>query len=1031
MLGDGVNLAARLMQTAIPGETLCSHRTYVEARRHWNLEPLPPLKVKGKTQVVRPYRFNGQRVREELESQMPLFGRDDEINCLLSYLQSAEQGRGGVVSIIGEGGLGKTRLMSELNSLSRERGSHAATLHGSAESIGQQTPYLVWRDVLTEYFGIDHLRAQDQRAEKVRERVLAIDPDLEPRLSLLNDVLDLELPETPTTRAMESRQRSDSLAFFVVQLLLAYTQGNTLILTLDDMQWADSRSWDLVLDVARIVALRPVMMMLAYRPPEATPEQHLSGIDRSRIAALNELNALDTHHSINLEPLSNIAVMELVSAELDSQPVESELLAWLIERGHGNPLFIEETIKMLREQKTVAFIAERQQWEFAADQVLHAIPPTLKGVIQTRLDRLEPGTQLTCKVASVVGRVFAARVVAGIYPFPNEVKSLNNWLETLAQLDITPLESQTPELRYQFKSALMQEVAYTSLLMTQRQALHQAVAEWYEREYGDDLDTFVPLLADHYSHTEQWGRFLDFAERAGQAAARRYANDEALNYLTQAINVLRDKVTSLSEQGYQQRLFQLLLKRAEVYAHTNNYALQELDLKAVSGIAKETRDLHGQALVYISWARYHQACNDYDASKKAALDALMIAQQLSDWQLSGESMNLLAKIADLRADYRQALSWALQAYMDCRLAENHRGEASALDFLGIAHTQLGEYSRANKYYQQALYLRRAIGDRWGEADSLGLLGDLAEKLGRPRDALRSHEEALSIRRMVGDRIGEANSLNSIGNAYQALGDLGLAQRYLHEALTIWQMVGDRYGEAVVLTSLSGIASALSDFEAAANYAERSLSLARKLGNRHVEADALDLLGNASRGLNNYDAAYEHHQGAYSLAHDLELRRREAYTLHHLGEWEWHMGNYAAAAQYWNDAADLRATMGELVFANASRTRQAHALAVLGNLAEARTTAEQVWAEWGINPPPGEDEEELREGYFSLHETWRILGDNQRATAALAWGYQAVQDRAVRISDTGLRQSFLNRVIINYTIIEAWRVAFGETFDRAG
>ncbi|NJL33687.1 MAG: hypothetical protein HC893_07290 [Chloroflexaceae bacterium] len=144
-----------------------------------------------------------------------------------------------------------------------------------------------------------------------------------------------------------------------------------------------------------------------------------------------------------------------------------------------------------------------------------------------------------------------------------------------------------------------------------------------------------------------------------------------------------------------------------------------------------------------------------------------------------------------------------------------------------------------------------------------------------------------------------------------------------------------------------------------------------------------------------------------------------------------MGNYAAAAQYWNDAADLRATMGELVFANASRTRQAHALAVLGNLAEARTTAEQVWAEWGINPPPGEDEEELREGYFSLHETWRILGDNQRATAALAWGYQAVQDRAVRISDTGLRQSFLNRVIINYTIIEAWRVAFGETFDRAG
>ena len=1023
VMGDGVNLAARLMQVAGAGETLGSERTYLEARNVWNLEPLPQLKVKGKTEVIRPYRFEGERLRGAIEEGVPLVGRSREIATLNTILRQVEQGRGRILSLVGESGIGKTRLMNEVIQLMRERGSPTATLRGVAESVGQQTPYLVWREILTDYFGLLNMRNQAQRASKVVERVIAIDPELEPRLPLLNDILDLELPETATTRSLTPRQRRDSLAFLIVQLLLAYTQGNVLLLLLDDMQWADSLSWELVLDVARVVGLRPVLLMLGYRPMEHALA--LGESEPSNNIVMQELLEMPMHQTIELAPLEREAVIHMVSAGFDNLPLAPELLHWLSERGQGNPLFIEETVKVLREQDTVIFDEQQHAWHFASAVRMHAVPPTLKGVIQTRLDRLAPSVQFTCKVAAVIGRVFSERALQAIYPLADEVPRIPEHLAELASLEITPLEALLPERRYQFKSALMQEVAYSSLLHTQRQVLHQAVAEWYEREHADDLDAIAPLLADHYGATEQWKRFLFFAERAGQLALRRYANSEALNYFDRAIEVLRREDTLRGSAEYQRRLFFLLLQRAEVYELTNAYAQHLRDLRELEQIATNVKDVRWQAQVQVAWARYYHIRNRYDDSEQVAMAALRLAQRSSDWQLSGQSMILLARSAALRGDYRKALDWALQGYNDARLANDQQAQANALDFLGLAHMQLGEYDRAERYFRQALHLRHVNGDQWGEGESLMQLGNLAERLGQPRVALEYHQQALTLLRSVGNRRGEAESLRSIGTAYQALGDLGVAQEFLHTARAISEAIGDTYGEAVLLASMGGISNVRADFKAAHKYAERSLQLARRLGNRHVEAQALNVLGNATRGLGDYATAYELHSHAYTLAHELELRRQSAYALHHLGEWMWHTGDYAAAVAYWDQAAGVREAIGETAFQQASRARQAHALARLGDTEAARHIADQVWATWGITPPPGEDEDELREGYLALYETWHYLHEPERAATALAWAYQAVQDRVVRISNPMIRTSFLQQVAINTAILATWQQVMNE------
>ncbi len=1054
VMGDTVNLASRLMQAAGAGVTYCDHTTYNEVMKHWIFEPLPPLLVKGKSQAVRVYKFSGTRAVAFAHETRPLVGRDSELTVLMNYLQQVEQGSGCMVSLVGEGGMGKTRLLQEFIELAKREHTVAPPLLGTANSIGQQTPYLVWREVFLDYFDLDQVLDAEQREQRIHQQVYDLDPALEQRLPLLNDILELDIPDTPVTRGLGPRQHRDSLTFLVVQLLLARASAQAVLIVLDDMHWSDSLSWELALDVARATALRPVMIILSYRPPQSEQRSWL----KEREEVFHTITGLNHHHDLRLHPLETEAIAQLAKSHMDGKPVAPDVVDWLTERSEGNAFFVEETMRMLRDESALV-LDDQGIWQLR-NKALTAIPATLKSVIQSHLDRLQPGIQLTCKVASVVGRVFPARVVAGIYPMQDEQPDVVQHFDILAQQNITPLESHEPELRYQFKSALTQDVVYSSLLMAHRQELHEAVAEWYQREYAANLDPYIPLLADHYRYTEKWHLFLDFAERAGKIAAKKYANAEAINYLSQAIDLLHSRPDLLPAHEQQERLFALLLQREQVYRHNSEIASQADDLQHLHDLAEALDNLHHRALVQIRWTQYHQSTNNYDAANQSARTAIKIAKQLGDYQLLGEAMNLLARNAELRADYQQALWWGLQAMDYCREVGDQQGLAHSLNFLGIAHAELGDYTQAEAYHQQALTLRRDIGDQWGEATSLNQLGNLQSNLGKPRQALEYYHQALTIRRGVGDRSGEAFSLLKIGDAYQSLGDLSMAQKYQQETLTILRELGNQYGEAMLLISMCDTATALGNFEQAQQYVEEGIHLARDLGNRQIEALCLTKWGNAGRDLaalrrrelrqdqtmderrfvdSTEDLSlqpfsddrrlplmtYEYHSAAHKLAQELGLRRLEAYTLHHLGEWTWEWGGddeqsrARQAAMYWETAAAIRQEIGELDFAHASRIRQSHALLYLNDTDQSRALVEEVWKAWGTNPPSGEDENELREGYLSLYYVWQALGQPERATTALAWAYQAVQDRAVCISDPLLRQSFLERVSINRAIIRAW------------
>lgn len=379
VMGDTVNLAVRLMQAAGAGNILCDTTTATLSQNRWRLERLSPMTVKGKTYPVDVHRLLGQQRFIRTPTAKPLVNRDQELATLITCLETTQRGTSCIVALVGEGGMGKTRLAHELMTAALQR--HVPYIVGEASSTGQQTPYSVWRDVLTNYFDLDGLRGAEQRAERVRAHIHTIDADLELRLPLLDDILNLELPDTAFTRGMNPQQRRDNLVFLLIELLLHRVQTGALLLVLEDMHLADSRSWEVALDVARALALRPIMLLLVYRSlrdrrdmPIHAPAQHYLhetreqiGIREAAFVSTNEapqhaITRLRGYQELHLTALNQAEVARLAAYHLDDLPLAPALADWLSERSQGNPFFVEEIIKILRDDEALQ-INKDNEWK--------------------------------------------------------------------------------------------------------------------------------------------------------------------------------------------------------------------------------------------------------------------------------------------------------------------------------------------------------------------------------------------------------------------------------------------------------------------------------------------------------------------------------------------------------------------------------------------------------------------------------------------------------------------------------------------
>ena len=485
VVGDTMNVAARLMAAAshLPESPrlLCDGATAHAAQTRVDFATLAPITLKGKPEpvaVARPLRPRSRPLR----SAGAIVGRVAERQAIRDGLQrAAAGGDAGTLLLVGEAGMGKSRLIEDL--LQQAQATGVSVLHGAADAIEASTPYQAWRRAFVDLLG---LSAEGDLAQRRAGLLQALGPALADRAPLLEVLFALGLPETPATAELSGQQRADATGALLLALLARAAERGPACVVLEDAHWFDAASWALALDLSR--CLPALLLVITSRPPE--PPQP---------AELVMLAASAHCRMLLLPPLSGDETLALACRRLGVAGLPTEIDQMIRRRASGLPLFAEELCSALRDTGVIEVHDGACRMTPGIDLATVALPDTVQGVVTARIDRLPPREALTIKVGSVIGIAFAAQLLRDVHPVRDDVAHLDLVMQRLRQADLTVLEVPEPSLAYAFKHVITREVAYNLMLFAQRRQLHQAVAQWYEAQYGDERPELLSLLAHHWA----------------------------------------------------------------------------------------------------------------------------------------------------------------------------------------------------------------------------------------------------------------------------------------------------------------------------------------------------------------------------------------------------------------------------------------------------------------------------------------------------------------------------------------------------
>nr|MBA3530617.1 tetratricopeptide repeat protein [Ardenticatenales bacterium] len=796
VLGDEVNLAARLMQHAAPGQVLGSGRIQAATALRFQWERLAPLAVKGKQEPVARFALVERHDQQTLHLSeptyaLPMVGRVAERRLIEEKLEQVRHGRGQIVGITGEAGIGKSRLVAEVIGLAQRLGFVA--YGGACQSYGTNTPYLLWQPIWRAFFGLDPEAPPAQQAEALAETLQALDPALSPRLPLLQAALNLPLPDNDLTRALDTRSRKELREAFLVDCLRAraragQVEGRFLLLVLEDCHWLDPLSHDLLEEIGRSIADLPVLMLVAYRPP------YLPRLQAPRLAAME--------HYIEI-PLKDFTPQEassLIERKLErfamGKPMAPDALAALTTRAQGNPFYLDELMNYLLDQGIDLHDSEN----LAALE----LPDSLHGLILSRMDQLSEQQQITIKVASIIGRRFQASWLWGYYPELGKATNSQQDLDILSQLELTVMDTPEPELAYFFKHIITQEVAYASLAYAMRAALHEQLAHYLEEEMEAAGVIDLDLLAYHYGRSHNLAKKQDYLRRAGDAAQDAFANEAAMEYYEQLLPLL--------EPGP-----------------------ERVDVRLRLGTVQE---LVGQ------W-------KEAEAQYRAAMAE---AETLGSQESQAKGQLVLGQLLHRRGDFQEALSWLEEAQALFTACQVWHEVGHTLAEIGTAFWRRGEYEDAQRYLTESLAMSRHLEDQRGIAQTLHVMGNIAYGRGHYEEAHSLYEESLALRRTLGDKKQIAALLSNLALVTYARGDLDGSRALHEESLALVQVLGNKWGISASLNNLGNLAYIDGDYARARQLYEECLDIKRFLGDQEGAARALGNLGNVALELGEFDMA---------------------------------------------------------------------------------------------------------------------------------------------------------------------------------
>ncbi|MFD3165276.1 adenylate/guanylate cyclase domain-containing protein [Herpetosiphon sp. NSE202] len=759
VIGDTVNLAARLMQQASQGQILLTEATQAMLSSTFLTAPLPAVRVKGRSELVELHELTDLRqtaIRgQEPTYALPMVGRSQELQFVGELLSKIKQGQGQVLGITGEAGMGKSRLVAEIRRIARAQ--RVAVYSGECLSYGTTISYLLWHNLWRSFFNVDPEWPLDLQMLQLRAQLALIDQDLLDWMPLLASALRLPIPDQSLTKLLDIKSRKMLLESLLVDCLRYRANETPLLLVLEDCHWIDSLSNDLLARITKAIRDVPVLIVLAYRP-SAERDQTM----------WHELRQLDHWTEIELQEFTFDETAELVRLKikqlLGNRHVPSEqLVGKLTERAQGNPFYIEELINLVVErQPNLSDPKAMAQLD---------LPDSLHRLIISRMDQLEETTKHTLKVASVIGRLFKANWLWGAYPQLGSAEQVKQQLNTLSRMDLTPLDRAEPELEYLFKHVVTQEVAYQSLPLATRAALHEQVGDYLVETYG--VEGAADLLAHHYGMSNNLDKQRNYFRKAGDAAAARYATDVALSYYERCLPLLEPHES-----------LDIFFAMGEIYRQIGRWNDAEAIYQRLLSHAQPQNQLAALARVWYEIADVQSSQGLHDTAMQSIQAALQYAKQANDQRAHCNILQRMSWIASFQGQLHEAWQTSGSAVTIARNAGDLHSLALALKTHGYMNVLQGQFSSAEVLFEEGLALHRQLGQREAEGRMLNVMGEAARHRGDFQHAVELYQQALAIGRELRNPESLIMYLSNLGGALVGLGTYETAIATLNEAFDL-------------------------------------------------------------------------------------------------------------------------------------------------------------------------------------------------------------------------------------------------------
>jgi class 3 adenylate cyclase/tetratricopeptide (TPR) repeat protein len=869
-IGETTHLAARMEQLAPPGTIRLTAATLRLVEGFMRVNALGPVPVKGLAAPVEVFDLVGaSALRHRLQAAAArgltrFVGRDTELAALGQALARAAAGHGQVVALVGEAGVGKSRLVYECVHSHQTQGW--LVLESASVSYGKATPYFPVLDLLRRYARVDERDNTRTIRARVTGQLLTLDEALQDAIPPLLALLDALPDDNPFLRLDPPQRRQRTLAA-LKRVLLRESQVQPVLVVFEDLHWIDSETQALLDSLVESLPTARLLLLVNYRPEY----QH-------------GWSGKTFYTQLRLDPLQPASAAEVLRALLGDGAHLTLLTRLLIARTEGNPFFLEESVRALVE--TGLLVGAPGAYRLAQPLDTLHVPATVQAVLAARIDRLSPEEKRLLQTAAVIGTEVPMPLLQAIAELPEAA-----FHHSLAHLQAAEFLYETrlfPEQVYTFKHALTLEVAYGSLLQDRRRVLHARIVEVLEALAGDRVAEQVEHLAQHALRGEVWNKALAYCQQAGAKAMGRSAHREAVRYFEQALSVLAHLPDT---RDTREQAVDLRLALRSALNQPRDWGRILSLLRETETLAAALDDPRRLAQVLLFLSTHFRLIGSYDQAITAAQRVLTLTTAGSEVALHALANQYLGFVYHAHGDYRRAIDLLRQTttFLDRAQPRERFGRVSLPDILSRAHlawchAELGTFVEGHTHSEEGLRVAEVVKHPASTIIASWGAGLLSLHRGDLHRAFPLLEQAVGLCQEADLPFYVPRIAAALGAAYTLDGRAADAVPLLRQAMEQTMATGMVNFQAPCGLSLSEAYLWTGHLEEAQALAERALALAREHQERGNQAYALRLLGEiaAYHSLPNVDEAAAYYRQALTLTEELGMRPLQAHCHRGLG-----------------------------------------------------------------------------------------------------------------------------------------------------